>query len=703
MRADLESTLLQLFTAVQHDPGALPPVPLDQWPEESVERQLLSSFQAMAQGVRQRLQLLQEAERQLREREDQYRSIFEAVSDSLTISSLEDGGIVEANPAACQMLGYSYGELITLPPAVLVHPDSLPLAAEGLERFRTTGRNDVPLTVNVRKDGSSFLVESHSTQLTYRGTPHMLTVARDITERVEGERQLREREALYRGIFEVTHDGLSILDLDGYYVEVNPVFCHMYGYTRQELIGMHVKALVPPVFEPAASRALAAYQAGQSYQANGLGLRKDGTTFPTDAYGIPITYRGQSHVLEVIRDITEQVGAQQLLEQRVQERTRELSTLLEVSHNVTSTLKLDSLLGLILDQLKSAMDYTGASISIVEGNDLVLLDSRGPASQDQFRHLRIPLQRLGPIGEMITSRQPLFLPDVQDESPLAQTVQTAVGVLMDTMLYPVRACLMVPLILKDHVMGMLMLTSSEADAFSEHHATLALAIANQAAIAIENARLYEQAQALAALEERQKLARELHDSVSQALYSISLGAHTARTLLDRDPALVVEPLDYVVGLAKAGLAEMRALIFELRPESLETEGLVSALTKQGSALQFRHEVAVNLDLGLEPDLPLPVKQDLYRIAQEALHNTVKHAEAHMVSVSLSQTRDTVILEVRDDGVGFDPAGAFPGHLGLRSMQERVKQLGGVLSIESAPGHGTTISARVPARKAIQAS
>jgi signal transduction histidine kinase len=111
---------------------------------------------------------------------------------------------------------------------------------------------------------------------------------------------------------------------------------------------------------------------------------------------------------------------------------------------------------------------------------------------------------------------------------------------------------------------------------------------------------------------------------------------------------------------------------------------------------------VNLDLGLEPDLPLPVKQDLYRIAQEALHNTVKHAEAHMVSLSLIQTRDTVILEVRDDGVGFDPAGAFPGHLGLRSMQERIKQLGGVLSIESAPGHGTTISARVPARKAIQA-
>ena len=142
-----------------------------------------------------------------------------------------------------------------------------------------------------------------------------------------------------------------------------------------------------------------------------------------------------------------------------------------------------------------------------------------------------------------------------------------------------------PLTLKCCVIGMPVLTASEADAFTPHHATLALAIANQAAIAIENARLYAQAQELAALEERQKLARELHDSVSQALYGISLGAHTARKALERDPQGVVEPLDYVLSLAEAGLAEMRALIFELRPESLEAEGLVAALTKQAAAVQ----------------------------------------------------------------------------------------------------------------------
>jgi signal transduction histidine kinase len=157
---------------------------------------------------------------------------------------------------------------------------------------------------------------------------------------------------------------------------------------------------------------------------------------------------------------------------------------------------------------------------------------------------------------------------------------------------------------------------------------MAMAIANQAAVAIENARLYEQAQALAVLEERQRLARELHDSVSQALYGISLGAHTARTLLERDPGKLAEPLGYVLSQAETALMEMRALIFELRPESLETEGLVAALSRQAVALHARHGIEVSAELGDEPDLPLKVKQELYRFAQEALHNTVKHARAN---------------------------------------------------------------------------
>ena len=206
---------------------------------------------------------------------------------------------------------------------------------------------------------------------------------------------------------------------------------------------------------------------------------------------------------------------------------------------------------------------------------------------------------------------------------------------------------------------------------------------------------------MAAIEERQRLARELHDSVSQALYGISLGVHTARMQLDRNPKDLAESLDYVLELAEAALIEMRALIFELRPESLETEGLVTALTKQAEALHARQGILVQLDLGQEPDIPLKVKQDLYRIAQEALHNTVKHARASQVELKLDQTNEVVILEIRDNGRGFDTMASFPGHLGLHSMRERVTKLGGTFQIESIEGQGTAICIRIPARGVIQ--
>jgi signal transduction histidine kinase len=146
---------------------------------------------------------------------------------------------------------------------------------------------------------------------------------------------------------------------------------------------------------------------------------------------------------------------------------------------------------------------------------------------------------------------------------------------------------------------------------------------------------------------------------------------------------------------------MRALIFELRPESLEAEGLITALTKQAAALHARHNIVVQLDLCSEPEVSLKVKRELYRVAQEALHNTVKHAEASKVDLRLHLADGEVMLEVRDDGKGFEATGSFPGHLGLHSMLERIESLDGALQIESAPGEGTSIRARIPTRKTMK--
>lgn len=266
----------------------------------------------------------------------------------------------------------------------------------------------------------------------------------------------------------------------------------------------------------------------------------------------------------------------------------------------------------------------------------------------------------------------------------------------------VNPSLRIPLLYQQETIGYLLLASrSPGEAFTRADHRLLGDLAHQAGIAAHTVRLTadlvesRERLVLAREEERRRLARELHDSVSQALYGISLGAHTARKALEQDPAQVAEPLDYVLSLAEAALAEMRALIFELRPESLETEGLVAALTKQTAALRARQGISVSTALCDEPELSLSAKQELYRIAQEALHNTVKHALASQVALCLSQTSEAVLLEVRDDGVGFTPTAAFPGHLGLRSMRERVANLGGALQIESTPGQGTVIRASLP--------
>lgn len=379
------------------------------------------------------------------------------------------------------------------------------------------------------------------------------------------------------------------------------------------------------------------------------------------------------------------------LERRVDERTHELATLLQVSNNITSTLELESLLGLILDQLRGVVEYKLASISILENDyELLILAVRGDKMPQPGTRLFLTEQ--SDAHNMLIKRKPIFVPDLNADTLNARQMRND---LERQNLYGMGTWMNVPLVVREKSVGLLALAHSQTNYYNASRVDLTMAFANQAAVAIENARLYAKSRKLAALEERQKLARDLHDSVSQTLYGIVLGARTARTLLDREPAKAVESVDYVLSLADAGLAEMRALIFELRPESLQTEGLVTALGKLVNALGARYRLEVTLETGNEPDISIEPKESLYRIAQEAMNNIAKHARANHVDVKLIDANGQLLLSISDDGAGFDTSAGFPGHLGLHTMRERAEKVGGTFNIESAQNAGTRIQVMIP--------
>jgi PAS domain S-box-containing protein len=210
--------------------------------------------------------------------------------------------------------------------------------------------------------------------------------------------------------------------------------------------------------------------------------------------------------------------------------------------------------------------------------------------------------------------------------------------------------------------------------------------------------LRRQTAAIAANEERANLARELHDSVTQALFSMGLTARALELLLDRDPEAAKQKLSELRDLQKDALAEMRTLIFELRPQGLETDGLAQALRNHGAAVQSRTGLSVSVEVEHDERLPLDIEESLYRIAQEALHNVVKHANAQHARIVLRRAGREVRLSIEDDGIGFDPSQAPRGHLGLVGMRQRAERIGGELDIVQRPGGGTKVKVVLPVER-----
>jgi PAS domain S-box-containing protein len=491
-------------------------------------------------------------------------------------------------------------------------------------------------------------------------------------------------------VVEQATEGIFLCDAaTGEVLESNTAFRELLGYTAGELWGIKIHDLVDDDRENIDSNLRLILDEGSRFLGERRYRRKDGSLVAVEAAASVISYGGRKVICDVIRDVTERVEAFRLLEERV-------TALARISASLTLGQTMEATLDVLAARVVQSTAAVACTVVLMNTETGLFRTAGSHGLPEGYTASLEAAYRAGmrpPPVEVFRTRRPMLVRDARQaalntpfSSPLHRFLHE---VPWDTIYF-------VPFVSRGRTLGVLNLYYLPGQEPSEDESVFLGAVADQTAVAVENAGLFTAAQGKAALEERQRLARELHDSVSQALYGIALGSRTARTLLDREdsPERVAEWLEYVLSLAEAGLTEMRALIFELRPESLETEGLIAALKQQAAALRARHEIRVHTTLCQEPDLPLETKEALYRIAQEALHNTVKHARASRAELKLECDAQGIALEVSDDGAGFDPAGDFSGHLGLKSMRERAARLGGTLEVESTPGEGTSICVRI---------
>lgn len=498
-----------------------------------------------------------------------------------------------------------------------------------------------------------------------------------------------DKEQQYRIIFETASDGMIISDVEtGRVVDANPAAIAMHGYIREEFIGLHLTAYIHPDSQRLFTEFATDAQPGGMFDVPAVHLRKDGSSFYVDVRRTAIPFQARPCLLSVVRDVSERINAERLLHQRVELHTREQSTLLEISQTLASALELKP--GLILDQLRVLIEYTHAELFVLDGTVMVALAVRGSQRLEETVPFRIRLDGPETLMRLFNEHQPDRIADVWSADPSAQFLRSLLDDQADLLLKGVRAWMWVPVAVKNRVIGSVGVAHIERDYFTPHHADLALTVANQAAITLINAELYEHAQAFAAMQERQRLAQNLHDAVNQSLFSAGLIADVLPRLWDRDQDEARKSLDDLRRLTRAAQAEMRALLAELRPSALTDTDLGDLLHLLGNALSGRINIPVAVTVAKEVILPAEVQVAFYRVCQEALNNIAKHAKASRVDMDLKHEGAAIELHIRDDGQGFDPEQTFSGHYGLGMMRERAEAAGALLSVTSRPGHGTEL-------------
>jgi PAS domain S-box-containing protein len=525
----------------------------------------------------------------------------------------------------------------------------------------------------------------------------------EIFERRLAEQALRESEELFRQVITSISDHIyvSIMNEDGARMNryLSAHIEPLTGYPREKLLedwAFWPSQIIHPDDRNRAAEQAKQLAQGQSSEVEYRLVRADGEIiWVRDSARAEHITDSSYIVYGVVGDITERKKAEAEiqalnadLERRVIDRTRKLAALYEVTTLANKSLDIKLTLKLALERLLVAMRSTAGAIYLLDEHDmqLSLMTALG-LSPEVEAYISQGANGGGLVKPIIEQNSSLIIPNLKADLNAPEVI--SIG--------DFRSYVGVPIQTKGQSLGVLSVLGKRHEQFNEGEVALLTSIADQIGVAVENSRLQTQAQQAAVMRERARLARELHDSVTQSLYSLTLFAEAGSELAETAPVETIKHYFVRIGeTALQALKEMRLLVYELRPTPLEQGGLVEALRERLNAVEGRVNVKARLVADDLIALPARAEEGLYRIVQEALNNILKHANATSVTIHLRALDEYIELEVIDDGQGFDvEAARKKGGMGLSNMVERAKKLGGQLTIHSSSTEGTKIAATIP--------
>lgn len=422
------------------------------------------------------------------------------------------------------------------------------------------------------------------------------------------------------------------------------------------------EAFILPLFE----RVLT----GETIQANSVRLESGGIVTYWDIVLAPLAENAEVvGILNVAVDVTEQVQLRQTLEQRVEARTQELQVLLDVSATASRSLNLTELLQKTLDRVVSLVQASRVGVML-----------RDKKTGELTPHTLRPVQDIAPNDLSVLIAACRAVMESGELLYIAPEIER--GLHEPGALLPIQT--------RENRPGVLVIIGPVGGHFTEAQLALFQSIANQLGVAIENARLFEQVQQAAVAAERNRLARDLHDAVTQTLFSSSMIADVLPKIWERNPAEGRNRLEELRQLTRGALSEMRTLLVELRPAALVDTDLGDLVGHQVNAFIARTRLTVVYECNCIQNPPPEIKEAFYRILQEAFNNIAKHAEASHVSVRLDCLPQKATLLAQDDGMGFDSQKASSEGLGLGIMRERARSVGAQFEISSRVGGGTRL-------------